>query len=376
MDYSELQRWYRAAMSRRIEELRALRGPIRAGETEALDAARQIGQALRGSGATYGFPEVTAAASLLEASSDRHVLRRVEGLIVVLHRIASEGETGRGAGAEWLLAVADLDGELELLGGVDDVEGAWGRVCERAGLTPEALAIGAARYFDLDRAEGPMSVSRSALRLVPEALVIEAGVVPLREDASSIVIATSDPTSLHDEVEIGRLTGRTPVYVVATPEQLEAAFEAWRTASASSDAPTPPSAAPADPRPRDETRILVVDDDPMERVMLRGMLTKRDYAVLEAEDGVAALELLASDPEVDLVVSDLKMPEMDGLELIWTLRETTGVAHLPVIVVTGEEDPVLETLLLEEGAADYLRKPVDRRLFLSRVEASLRRFGR
>ena len=67
------------------------------------------------------------------------------------------------------------------------------------------------------------------------------------------------------------------------------------------------------------------------------------------------------------------MPRMDGLELIWELRDTSAWKHLPVIVVTGEEDEILETQLLEEGADDYVRKPVDPRLFLARVESTLRR---
>ncbi len=76
---------------------------------------------------------------------------------------------------------------------------------------------------------------------------------------------------------------------------------------------------------------------------------------------------------IGLVVADLNMPRMDGLELIWELRADERRSRLPVIVVTGEVDEILETQLLEEGADDYIRKPLDPRLFLARVEATLRR---
>jgi DNA-binding response OmpR family regulator len=64
---------------------------------------------------------------------------------------------------------------------------------------------------------------------------------------------------------------------------------------------------------------------------------------------------------------------MDGLELMWELRDRDDDMPLPVIIVTGEVDALLETELLEEGANDYIRKPVDPRLLLARVDATIRR---
>jgi two-component system alkaline phosphatase synthesis response regulator PhoP len=78
---------------------------------------------------------------------------------------------------------------------------------------------------------------------------------------------------------------------------------------------------------------------------------------------------------VALVVADLNMPELDGLELIWEMRDVPEWSHIPVIVLTGETDDVLETKLIEEGADDYLCKPLDPRLFAARVGATIRRAG-
>jgi CheY-like chemotaxis protein len=122
-------------------------------------------------------------------------------------------------------------------------------------------------------------------------------------------------------------------------------------------------------------RVLVVDDDAGARLLSRSLLEKRGYAVDEAVDGMEALEVVraGAGARIELVVADLNMPKMDGLELIWELRDLEAQGPLAVIVVTGEVDEVLETQLMEEGADDYIRKPIDPRLFLARVEATIRR---
>lgn len=368
-DRAELQTWYRQAMARRIEELRALRGPLQAEEEGACDRARAIGQALRGSGATFGFPDLTAVAALLETSVDRETLRRVEGLIAELFELVADGGTG-AVRAEWLLRAADLPLDASTLDGVEDMAGAWARVVASAGLEADRLAEAVGRYLDLDRADlsGP---GRSALRLVPEALVAAGRVVPLEEDGTSIVVATCEPTSLPMELELKRVTGRTPVFEVAPPGELDTALAALLGPE------TRVAAGPVRPALEEKDLsgrgVLVVDDEPSTRFLIRSLLERRGFEVFEAGDGVEALALAAGEPAVGLVVADLNMPRMDGLELIWELRRGDGGRHLPVIVVTGEADELIEAQLLEEGADDYIRKPLDSRLFLARVEATMRR---
>jgi len=120
-------------------------------------------------------------------------------------------------------------------------------------------------------------------------------------------------------------------------------------------------------------RVLIVDDDPGALLLARKVLLKGGYEVEEAGDGVEALERLGSEQGISLVVVDLNMPRLDGLELIWEIRAREGGPRIPIIVVTGETDEVLETKLIEEGADDYIRKPLDPRLFLARVAATIRR---
>jgi len=119
----------------------------------------------------------------------------------------------------------------------------------------------------------------------------------------------------------------------------------------------------------DKQRILVVDDEPqITRVLRRGLMT-HGYDVSVAPDGRSALQLFADWPP-DLVVTDLSMPNMDGLELCRKLR---SFSQLPIIVlsVRGEERTKVEAL--DAGADDYVTKPFGIDELLARIRAALRR---
>lgn len=118
-----------------------------------------------------------------------------------------------------------------------------------------------------------------------------------------------------------------------------------------------------------QPRILVVDDEPQIARVLRTGLKSHGYDVRVAADGVSALETFG-DWRPDLVVTDLAMPNLDGLELCRRLRE---VSQLPIIVlsVRGEEKTKVEAL--DAGADDYVTKPFGMDELLARVRAQLRR---
>ncbi len=364
-DRASLQEWYRQAMRRRIDELRDLRDGVADGEPGASKQAREVGAALRGSGATFGFSAVTAGGGLVESSPDDLLLRRLEGLVALLLRlVAADGgplPPGTEILPDWLLIAAGLDVDPEA---VLVEEAPWPFVARRADLESDELADRVAAYFDLPVADFDRC-DELARRLVPTAYVSEARVVPLRQDAATITVATSDPTVLAVEHEIEELTSRRVVFAVADPDRIAAALSDSATVA-------PASTASSSDEVSVERTILVVDDDPWARSLARFILERGGFAVAEATDGVAALERIRRRPDVSLVVADLNMPRMDGRELILELRRERG-ADLPVIVMTGEEGEIPETLLVEEGADDYLRKPLDPRLFLARVEATVRR---
>src|SRR5690242_9854454 len=103
-------------------------------------------------------------------------------------------------------------------------------------------------------------------------------------------------------------------------------------------------------------RILVVDDEPSARSALEQLISADGYVVDTAEDGVAALRI-ASERPPDVVVTDLDMPNMGGMELLKKLRELDP--HLPVIVVTSLQDLGSAVQAMRAGAQDYLNKPID-----------------
>jgi CheY-like chemotaxis protein len=195
--------------------------------------------------------------------------------------------------------------------------------------------------------------------------------LPVAEDAETVTVASADPTSLPVERELMRLTGRTPVFVVCPPEALALRLDTLQQAPA----PGHRSRRAVPAGEANGGRVLLVDDDAGSRLFARAVLEKRGYTVLEAEDGVEALHRLRHEEPVALVIADLNMPHMDGLELLWEMRGSPEWAGVPVLVLTGENDEVLEAKLIDEGADDYVCKPLEPRLFLARVKATIRRAG-
>lgn len=119
-------------------------------------------------------------------------------------------------------------------------------------------------------------------------------------------------------------------------------------------------------------RILAIDDDPSVRSFLKRGLSYEGYAVDVAESGEVGLNL-ARDRAPDLVILDLMMPGLDGLEVLRRLRAVGD--GVPVILLTGKDAPNDQVEGLERGADDYVVKPVSFDVLLARVRALLRRQG-
>ncbi len=121
-----------------------------------------------------------------------------------------------------------------------------------------------------------------------------------------------------------------------------------------------------------ETRILVVDDETNVRKLVRSYLEKDGFRVSEAADGARAIEMVRSE-RPDLVVLDLMLPEMDGLEVC---RAVCGEDGPLVLMLTARADEADKLVGLGMGADDYLTKPFSPRELVARVKAILRRSGR
>src|SRR3984957_14496921 len=116
-------------------------------------------------------------------------------------------------------------------------------------------------------------------------------------------------------------------------------------------------------------RILVVDDEPQITRVLRTSLSSQGYDLRVANDGETALEIM-KDWSPELVITDLSMPNMDGLELCRKLRLTT---QIPIIVLSVRGEEKTKVQALDAGADDYVTKPFGIEELLARVRANLRR---
>lgn len=118
-------------------------------------------------------------------------------------------------------------------------------------------------------------------------------------------------------------------------------------------------------------KILIVDDEQDILDMLQYNLRKEGYELLLAKDGQQALHHAATLP--DLIVLDIMMPEIDGLEVCKRLRSNEATAKIPILILTAKSGEVDEIIGLELGADDYMQKPISLHVLLARIKALLRR---
>lgn len=118
-------------------------------------------------------------------------------------------------------------------------------------------------------------------------------------------------------------------------------------------------------------KILVADDDPQIRDVVRYALERAGFAVVEVEDGAQALVRAAAD-RPDLIVLDILMPELDGIDVCRRLRRDNPV---PIVFLSSRDDEIDRVLGLELGGDDYITKPFSPRELVARVKAVLRRLG-
>ncbi len=149
--------------------------------------------------------------------------------------------------------------------------------------------------------------------------------------------------------------------------------ETLSAAGPRTDEPTPDvgeTVGSADQSGSAATTVLVVDDDPDLHALMELYLTGAGYRTVSAFDGMEGLMALARH-EVDVVISDINMPNLDGVKLMEMI--TSQGLDVPAIFLTGDADVTLEEKVLSLGAADYMRKPVSKKVLLLRLERVLDR---
>jgi len=115
-------------------------------------------------------------------------------------------------------------------------------------------------------------------------------------------------------------------------------------------------------------KVLVVDDDMINRMLLKTLLKKnaKVTGIVEAENGSDALNKMREDPSINLILLDIMMPVVDGIEFLKIFRSDMANAHVPVIVLST--DDTRKTEVFNNGANDFIRKPVKEDVLFSKMD--------
>lgn len=120
----------------------------------------------------------------------------------------------------------------------------------------------------------------------------------------------------------------------------------------------------------EKVKILVVDDESRMRKLVKDFLVKKDYQVIEAADGVEAIDLFFENKDISLVILDVMMPNMDGWQVC---REIRNFSKVPIIMLTAKADERSELQGFGLGVDEYITKPFSPKILVARVDAILRR---
>ena len=120
----------------------------------------------------------------------------------------------------------------------------------------------------------------------------------------------------------------------------------------------------------EKTKILVVDDESRMRKLIRDFLEREGYQILEAADGVEAMDLFYADKNIDLIILDVMMPRMDGWQVCKEVREHSKV---PIMMLTARTEEQNELKGFELGVDEYVAKPFSPKILVARVGALLKR---
>ena len=119
-------------------------------------------------------------------------------------------------------------------------------------------------------------------------------------------------------------------------------------------------------------KILIVDDSETARFQLRKDLEIKGYQVIEGADGIEGLNLISENLDVQLVISDVNMPQMDGLTMARKIHEKNDFKNMPILIMTTESTPEMKAKGKEAGVLAWVTKPYNPEKLLSAIEKILR----
>jgi len=250
------------------------------------------------------------------------------------------------------------------------------RKASRFGVTPRVRARGCPRCSESGyQGRLPVFEILTVTPALAEKIANGAGAADLAR-ASAAAGRRSLLQSALERVAAGLTTLDEVERVIGEESSTETGVIALAPAAIAASPPPAPSADPADASALatdDKPRVLVVDDDPIHRSIARRSLEGGGFDVDEVANGSQALERVHSGPTYALVLTDLRMPGLGGREVVSCLRALPRTKKTPIVVATGDQDDQMEVELMERGADDYIRKPIEPHRLVARVRAALRR---
>lgn len=217
-----------------------------------------------------------------------------------------------------------------------------------------------------------LEISELAVRLVPERVARRHLVVPIRLDNRTLTYGTFHLLDGEAERELSCAVGRQAISVLATRTSVLSSLERLYPKLQDLERNTGRLGAEGATVETRARRVLITDDEPITRMLVKLLLQRETYEVLEASTGRQAVDIVKRE-RLDLLVIDLNMPEMDGYQAIEQVRRELAI--MPIVVLTSDDGPGVERRVLDLGADDYIMKPFDAEVFLSRVNAVFRRLS-
>jgi DNA-binding response OmpR family regulator len=377
----ELKAQYRQSLPDKITAIKLLLHELREGKGEAADKLRMLAHSLHGSGTTFGFPEVSRAAKQVEHADDSTLLKTLLELI----RVLFDATKGANIPAKPAILIIDDDNDITYL-----LEALLSELCPEhqvliAGSAAEAEPLLQTRTFalivlDLVLPDGD---GRQILRQLNQTG---------QPTTRAFVLSGVDKASIRDEcLALGALLFIPKPFDPASIANIIAAelsvptAQAAATSSTSAAAqPTRPAAPKPPPKPLSPVPtpavvatasgmlpILVAEDDELLANVIKHRLSREGFKVSHVNNGTAAAKA-AANQEFSLVILDVKMPMMDGFEVLTMIRTNPALVNLPVIMLTamGSEKDVVRGY--ELGANDYMLKPFSPVALVAKVKSLLK----
>lgn len=358
----KLREFYLGKLGGRIDALEMAKSELAQSPARAWESLELIAHSLKGSGTTYGFPEISEAAGALEESLPETRAETLNRLLRVLHGIRDSASKQKTS----ILIVEDDPVNALIL---KETLSAPDRDIHIAETGEQARKLIGGQVYsvilldlmlpDMDGRSFLMRLRENPKTAFLPVLVLSGklGELTKRECLSLGADAFIQKPIDHEAI---RTAVDSAVRQGARGPGLEPPKESWTPVSGTIGG-TPPQTHP----------ILVVDDDPLIAKIIRHRLEKEGYRTLWFADGEAALNAIQSQSFL-MAILDVKMPMMDGFELLGRIREFPATLALPILILTslGKEQDVSRGFDL--GANDYLAKPFSPVELLARVRNLLR----